>query len=100
MSKKLITEQYLTDIADAINTKSKANKQYTPQEMAAAITAIPTGGSDPSKFGFGSSYSLVRSDDNTKFGFGSSYSLSMPHTGIYYGYGTTQTGSTSAGTLA
>lgn len=41
MSKVLITEQYLTDIADAIREKLGVQTQYKPSEMAAAILSIP-----------------------------------------------------------
>ena len=44
MSKALITEAYLTDIADAIRAKNGSSDTYTPPQMAAAIAAIPTGG--------------------------------------------------------
>lgn len=44
MSKALITEAYLTNIADAIRAKNGSSDTYTPPQMAAAIGAIPTGG--------------------------------------------------------
>ena len=44
MAKVSITEQYLEDIADAIRSKSSSSTTYTPPQMAAAILAIPTGG--------------------------------------------------------
>lgn len=44
MSKALITESYLTSIANAIRAKLGVQDTYTPQQMAAAIAAIPTGG--------------------------------------------------------
>ena len=44
MAKVAITEQYLEDIADAIRSKSSSSTTYTPSQMAAAILAIPTGG--------------------------------------------------------
>ena len=44
MSRALITEDYLTDIADAIRAKNGSSDTYTPPQMAAAIAAIPTGG--------------------------------------------------------
>ena len=43
MSKAIITESYLTDIADAIRGKTGGSDTYTPAQMAGAITAIPTG---------------------------------------------------------
>lgn len=43
MSRALITEGYLTDIADAIRAKNGSSDTYTPPQMAAAIQAIPTG---------------------------------------------------------
>ena len=45
MSEAIITESYLTDIADAIRAKNGSNETYTPAEMAAAISNIPSGGS-------------------------------------------------------
>ena len=44
MSRAMITESYLTDIADAIRAKNGSSDTYTPPQMAAAIEAIPTGG--------------------------------------------------------
>lgn len=44
MSKVLITEQYLEDIADAIRAKHNTDAKYTPNVMATAITNIPTSG--------------------------------------------------------
>jgi len=43
MSKALITEGYLTDIANAIRAKNGSADTYTPPQMAAAIADIPTG---------------------------------------------------------
>lgn len=40
----LITQSKLTDIADAIRAKNGDTAQYTPDEMVAAIAAIPAGG--------------------------------------------------------
>lgn len=44
MSRALITEDYLKDIADAIRAKNGSSDTYTPPQMAAAILDIPTGG--------------------------------------------------------
>lgn len=44
MSKGLVTDQYLTDIADAIRSKLGGSDTYTPAEMAAAISSISSGG--------------------------------------------------------
>ena len=41
MSKVLVTEQHLNDIADAIRSKNGAETLYRPGDMAAAIEAIP-----------------------------------------------------------
>lgn len=38
--------RYYTDIAAAIRAKSGAQNQYRPEQMAAAIEAIPTGGTE------------------------------------------------------
>ena len=43
MSKVMITESYLEDIADAIRAKSGSEDTYTPGEMAGAISSIPGG---------------------------------------------------------
>lgn len=44
MSKVLVSESNLTNIADAIRGKNGKTATYKPSEMAAAITAITTGG--------------------------------------------------------
>lgn len=44
MSKVLVTESNLQDIADAIRSKNQGTDNYRPGDMAAAILAIPTGG--------------------------------------------------------
>lgn len=44
MAKVAVTEQYLTNIANAIRGKNGSSDTYTPAEMATAITNIPTGG--------------------------------------------------------
>ena len=46
MSKALITESHLTDIANAIIAKGGATGPMLPSQMAAAIEAIKTGGGD------------------------------------------------------
>ena len=43
MAKVLITEDYLSDIADAIREKKSSQDTYTPAEMADAIESIQTG---------------------------------------------------------
>lgn len=43
MSKALITESYLTAIANAIRSKTNTTQTFTPAQMAGAIDAIPTG---------------------------------------------------------
>lgn len=47
MSRALITESYLTGIANAIRTKLGVQNTYTPPQMAAAIESIPEGGITP-----------------------------------------------------
>lgn len=47
MSKVLVTDDYLEDIADAIRGKLSVQTQYKPGQMAAAIESIPTGGITP-----------------------------------------------------
>lgn len=46
MAKVLVTESYLSAIADAIRDRLGTAVTYTPAEMAAAIESIPTGGVD------------------------------------------------------
>ena len=43
MSKVLVTESHLDNIAEAIRAKNGASTTYRPGDMAAAIQAIPTG---------------------------------------------------------
>lgn len=47
MTKVLITESYLEDIADAIRAKNGTQNTYKPSEMAGAIDAISGGGTTP-----------------------------------------------------
>lgn len=47
MTKVMVTEDYLGDIADAIRGKNGSSDAYTPGQMAAAIASIPTGGITP-----------------------------------------------------
>ena len=42
MSKVLVTESHLEDIADAIRAKNGLETEYRPGDMAAAIAAIPS----------------------------------------------------------
>ena len=49
MSKAVITESILDDIADAIIAKGGASAALTPLQMPAAIASIPAGGSSPWK---------------------------------------------------
>ena len=44
MSKALITQSYLTNIANSIRTKLGVQTTYTPSQMSGAIDSIPTGG--------------------------------------------------------
>lgn len=45
MSKVLVTEAYLQDIADAIREKAGGGSTYKPSQMGNAIRSIPAGGS-------------------------------------------------------
>lgn len=47
MSKVMVTESYLDDIADAIRAKKGTQDTYTPAEMADAIESISGGGITP-----------------------------------------------------
>ena len=40
MPKVLVSDQYLTDIADAIRNKLEVNTTYTPAQMGPAIDSI------------------------------------------------------------
>lgn len=46
MAEYLIQSETLDDIADAINAKTGGSSAMTPAEMAAAIAAIPSGGTN------------------------------------------------------
>ena len=43
MNKRMYTEQYIQDIADAIRDKNKKTDKYTVSEMPAAIRALGGG---------------------------------------------------------
>ncbi len=45
MAKVLISDQYLTEIGEAIRTKLESANHYTPAQMGPAILSIPVGGS-------------------------------------------------------
>lgn len=45
MTKVLVTESYLEDIADSIRAKNGSASTYTPAQMSGAIDALPSGGS-------------------------------------------------------
>ena len=47
MSKVLVTESYLSQIANAIRSKFGSSEEYRPGDMGAAILSIPTGGIVP-----------------------------------------------------
>lgn len=47
MSKVLVTESYLSQIANAIRSKLGGSAEYRPSDMGAAILSIPTGGIVP-----------------------------------------------------
>jgi hypothetical protein len=51
MGKVLVTDAYLTDIADAIREKLGVTTTYKPSQMGPAIEAITGGGSAPFAFG-------------------------------------------------
>lgn len=53
MAKVLVTESYLSGIANAIRAKNGLSATYTPAKMAAAITALPSGGSGDVPFPLG-----------------------------------------------
>lgn len=47
MAKVLISDQYLTDIGNAIRNKNGSSNTYTPAQMGPAILAISTGSANP-----------------------------------------------------
>ena len=47
MAQVLVTDTYLTNIADAIRTKLSVSTTYTPAQMATAIASIPQGAANP-----------------------------------------------------
>lgn len=57
MSKVLVTDTYLTDIADAIRAKTNTQQSYTLAQMPDAISSISSGG--------GSSYQLIYTQNLT-----------------------------------
>lgn len=59
MTKVAVTEQYLTDIADAIRQQTGDTGGYLPSEMASAILGIEGGGS-PKKFAMRPDAELVQ----------------------------------------
>ena len=44
MTKALVTESYLEDIADSIRAKLNTQREFTPAQMSDAIDQIQTGG--------------------------------------------------------
>lgn len=59
MSKVLVTESHLSDIADAIRAKNGTQTEYRPGDMAAAIAAIPSGGGGSISTDFSISENLI-----------------------------------------
>lgn len=53
MGKVILTDTYLSNIADAIRTKSSTQTTYTPPQMAQAILDIPSGGIDGDNLAYG-----------------------------------------------
>ena len=74
MSKVLISDQYLNDIANAIRNKSGSDATYTPAQMATAILALTIGETnvpiaDDCSWGIASENSAYEiPDDTTLFG--------------------------------
>ena len=64
MAKVLVTDTNLTNIANAIRGKNGTQTTYTPAEMAAAITAIPSGGGS-SKFTYEEGSFTYEGNDRT-----------------------------------
>lgn len=50
MSKALITQSYLTDIANSIRTKLGVHTTYTPSQMSNAIDSIPSASAVEAEF--------------------------------------------------
>ena len=51
MAQVLVTDTYLTNIANAIRSKNNSSTTYKPSAMAAAITALDTSGGGSSSSG-------------------------------------------------
>ena len=75
MARVLVTESYLTDIADAIREQNNSENTYTPSQMATAILTLSVNGNnqfpvaDNCSWGTGSSHSAYEiPDDTSSFG--------------------------------
>ena len=73
MSIAKITEQLLTNIANAIRTKLGVATTYTPAEMATAIASIPTGATN-----------YVTGSFTTSSTTGAAQTVTIPYTGSGY----------------
>ena len=84
MAQVLVTEDYLTAIANAIRSKSGLTVRYKPSEMAAAITALSTGSSSGgSESGGGNESGNSGSGTKTKLG---SFTVQSTAEGALTGY--------------
>lgn len=71
MSQVLVTENYLSDIADAIRSKNSSTDTYTPAEMGNAIRSLPSGG--------GSSFNLIHEEDLGELNITSTSASTIKH---------------------
>lgn len=67
MANVIIDDTHLSDIADAIRGKNGSLNTYTPAQMAAAISAIETGGSKKVKW--------LRSDTDASYTYATSFTV-------------------------
>lgn len=82
----IVNQEYLQDIADAIRGKNGSIDTYTPAEMAAAISNIPTGVTDPYSY-----FSASRVSMAARYGLSATTTSTSSSTnylkGIYKTYG-------------
>ena len=72
-----ISDQYLTDIADAIRSKNGSSDTYTPPQMATAINNLDTGGG-------GGASNYVTGTFTVGDSSGKTESVNIPYTGSGY----------------
>ena len=83
MSKVAITDTYLTNIANAIRTKSDSSDTYLPSEMASAILDIPTGGGTSGVYEVNSVEEMLEIENPAEGEFCITYDSSTNRVGLY-----------------